>query len=158
MQLEYAALLGGDLADEVVVQGQIEEQPPRLGIARQTFRHRRAHARQAGDAQQELLRLALEAREDFREVIEDGARRGVVREFRQLAGELSVLEHQHDARCPALRAAFELRRRPRAARDLEVSATSCQLRRLETQAVTSDSGKLAGHPQPREAGRACCGS
>ena len=76
-----------------------------------------------------------------------------VRKLRHLAGELGVLEHQHDARRPTLRAAFELRSGGRGQLVTSKLGDLCQLRRLETQAVTSDSCELAGHPQPREAGQ-----
>ena len=55
-------------------------------------------------------------------------------------------------------AAFELRSGGRGQLVTSKLGDLRQLRRLETQAVTSDSCELAGHPQPREAGGARCGS
>jgi len=109
------------------------------------------HPRQAGDAQQEFARAGLETLEYFScQVVEHGLGRRVARHLRDPAREFGVLQHQHQARRPALRALGELRERlafqlvPAQVRDLS------ELRRLQAQLGAAHAHHFPRHPKARE--------
>ena len=153
MQLVDAAFIGGHLGDEIVVEREVEEQARRFRLAGERLGHRRGHARQAGDAQQELLRFRLEVVEDLAgEVVEDRLRRRIVGQLGHAPRELGVLEHQHDARGPALRALVQLRSRLGRERMPAHLGEFGKLAGVEVQAFGADADHLAGDAQPRKRG------
>ena len=151
MQLVDPALLCAYLGDEVIVEREIEQQPRRLGLSRERLGHRRGHARQAGDAHQELLRFRLEVIEDLAgEVIEDRLGRRVIGQLGDASGELGVFQHQHDAGGPALRALEKLRYPFAGERMAAHLGEFGELVGVEVQALGADTDHLAGDAQPRE--------
>src|SRR5258708_17202254 len=150
MQLEHAAFFGVDVAHEIVVERQIDQQPASLGLPGERLRHLRRHARQAGDPQQKLLRLRLEALEDFAgEIVEYCLRRCVARERGELSGKLGVLKHEYDSRRPAPGPFLYLSGRLAGERLAAKLRDVRKLLRLESQALAADAHHSTGYAQPR---------
>ena len=146
--------LGTRLAqgDEIVIAVQALEYRGGALFAGEAARHAGAHLRQAGGAQQKLLRRGIALLENFaRQVIEHELARGEIGRFPQRS-QLRLLEHQHKPGCPALRRGidalerFRVEARPALERDL------FGLLARETQVLPGEHDEHAVRAQPREAG------
>ena len=151
MQLKTASLGPAHFAHEVIVQGQVQQQPGCFRLAREFLRQLGRDARQAGELEQELLHLAVEALEDLPgQEIEHHAWRGFGRPGRQLARQLGVFEHEHQACRPAAGALMQLLYRFRRQGLPAQSGDLRQLVGVQCQHGGVDARHLASGLQPRQ--------
>ena len=151
VELKGAAVVTRHLAHEIVVARQVEQQAPGSFLSGERLGDFRAHARQAGDPEEELLDLRFEAVEDFaREIIEDHLWRRVPGQLGDAAGNLRMLEHQHQPCRPALRALVELRHLLRCKRVAAQTCDAGDLLRPDAQVLPADVYHPAAHAHARE--------
>ena len=153
MQLVDAPPFVRYLAHEIVVQREIDQQARGVGIAGDRLGGCRGHARQTGDAQEELAGTGLEAVEDLAgEKVEQGLRRVRVGKIGHLSRALGVLEHQHEPGGPALRALLEPGGGLRGERLAAQLGDRHQFVAPDAQVVSGHADQGAGGPQACQGG------